>query len=197
MLRSPCKLLFFICNNFGCLSLHSVVSTTVWLWDFKCLLATKIIPHLEIFSDLAPHTSCVNALPSWSTADSTLLPVQSVSSPSVSRSLAPNCNVISDSGFTFPTSLVPLCPASFSPLRLLQHSRTWVRAVGFGTAAARSTWKSLHVPRIWEACWWGRRSYSDLGSSNVTSQCVAMVLFWMTSSNSECNWLGLATTTWR
>lgn len=40
-----------------------------------------------------------------------------------------------------------------------------------------------------------RTSYSDLGSSNVTVQCVAIVLFSMICSNSGCNLLGLAITT--
>lgn len=38
-------------------------------------------------------------------------------------------------------------------------------------------------------------SHSDEGSSRETLQCVAMVLFSMICSNSECSMLGLAITT--
>lgn len=43
---------------------------------------------------------------------------------------------------------------------------------------------------------WKGGAHRDLGSSNVTVQCVAMVLLLMICSNSWCSLLGLATTTY-
>lgn len=53
-----------------------------------------------------------------------------LSSPSALWSLAPNWKVISVSGSTFPTSLVPLCPDSLSPLiRLTQQGKVIRRVI--------------------------------------------------------------------
>lgn len=60
--------------------------------------------------------------------------------------------------------------------------------------------KSFQMTRIHESCCelcGYYSSYRDLGTRSVTAQCVAMVLFSIISSNSECSWLGLAITTWR
>lgn len=106
-----------------------------------------------------------------------------VFSPCVSCS---NWKVSSVSGSTFPTSLDPLCPASLSPfIRLGQMSTT------------------SQPERDITHSWWieGKNveggAHSDLGSSNVTVQCVAIVLLSMIWSNSWCSLLGLVTTTYK
>lgn len=103
-------------------------------------------------------------------------------SPCVLCSSAPNWKVISVSGSTFPTSLSPLCPASLSPfIRLDQMSTTCQRS---------------NTLRWIEGRMWKGGAHSDLGSSNVTVQHVAIVLLSMICSNSWCSLLGLATTTY-
>lgn len=109
--------------------------------------------------------------------------VFSVFSPCVSCS---NWKVISVSGSTFPTSLDPFCPASLSPfIRLGQMSTT-----------------SQPERDITHSGWIEGKNveggaHSDLGSSNVTVQCVAIVLLSMIWSNSWCSLLGLVTTTYK
>lgn len=103
------------------------------------------------------------------------------SSPCVSCS---NWKVISLSRSTFPTSLNPLCPASLSPFIRLGQMSTSQRLEGYNT---------LLMDRRKEV---EEGAHSDLGSSNVTVQCVAIVLLSMICSNSWCSLLGLATTTY-
>lgn len=175
LLYSACKLLFFIDNNFGRLSLHSVVSTDLTVRLHVLVGNNNKKYHILKYSQTWHHTP-----PVWMLFQPQLtVPCRpfSLFSPSVSRSLAPNCKVISVSGFTFPTSLVPLCLASFSPLKLLQQSRTRESVLG---ASEPLQLGGPENPVMCQECGkhgGGCRSYSDLGISNVTAQCVATVLF--------------------
>lgn len=104
-------------------------------------------------------------------------------SPCVSCS---NWKVISVSGSTFPTSLDPLCPASLSPFIHLGQMSTRSQPERDMTHSGWIEGKNVEGG-----------AHSDLGSSNVTVQCVAIVLLSMIWSNSWCSLLGLVTTTYK
>lgn len=131
-----CTLPFFLCcfifrcGDSGAVSLYSVVVISDRDFRFSWLAATETATSRTSLKDLATRTSCDIVEKFSTTAAETEKksePMVSVyqllfpPSPSGSCAFALIWKVISISGSTFPTSLVPLCPASFSPFMHLQR----------------------------------------------------------------------------